>query len=57
MQVERTTDVNLHGFKITAAESDATKGQLPQAKLPIVAKSVPPLIFLHGLLGQGRMWR
>jgi esterase len=54
--VERSKDVELHGFKITAVEADAAKGQLPSFKAPVV-KSAPPVIFLHGLLGQGRMWR
>ena len=54
--VERSKDVELHGFKITAVEADAAKGQLPTYKTPVI-KTAPPVIFLHGLLGQGRMWR
>jgi esterase len=37
-------------------EADAAKGQLPSFKSSI-KKQTPPVIFLHGLLGQGRMWR
>ena len=42
---QQTTDVELNGFKISAVEEDA--GTAPQQDL----------LFLHGLLGQGRNWR
>lgn len=37
-----TTDVELNGFKINAVDEENSKKNL---------------IFLHGLLGQGRNWR
>jgi hypothetical protein len=42
---QNTRDVELNGFKISAVEEAATEAK---------GKN---LVFLHGLLGQGRNWR
>ena len=50
------SDVRLNGFRITAMEGDNNLGQLTAAQLKGAAPQ-NTVIFLHGLLGQGRTWR
>jgi len=54
---ERSQDVDLFGFKITAIEGDQTKGRVgDEAEMQTVEKP-HTLFFLHGLMSQGRSWR
>ena len=51
---DESDQVQLNGMKITSQEGDAAMGQL---NAPTNTGDQPTILFLHGLMGQGRMWR
>ena len=44
-------------MKISATEGDQAMGQLQNPSNQLGGENEPTILFLHGLLGQGRMWR